>query len=32
VHPIAGEQAEKIVNDLLSVPPPIVAEAKPVYE
>ena len=32
VHPIAGEQAEKIVNDLLSVPPAIVAEAKPVYE
>jgi tripartite-type tricarboxylate transporter receptor subunit TctC len=32
VHPIAGEQAEKIVNDLLSVPPAIVAEAKPIYE
>ncbi len=32
MHPIAGEQAEKIVSDLLSVPAAIVAEAKPVYE
>ncbi len=32
VHPIAGEEAEKIVNELLSVPPAVVAKAKPIYE
>jgi tripartite-type tricarboxylate transporter receptor subunit TctC len=32
VHPMGGAQAEKIVNDLLSVPPAVIAAAKPVYE
>jgi tripartite-type tricarboxylate transporter receptor subunit TctC len=32
VHPIPGDQAEKIVNELIAVPPAIVAQAKPIYE
>jgi tripartite-type tricarboxylate transporter receptor subunit TctC len=32
VHPIAGQQAETIVNQLVATPAPIVAQAKPIYE
>jgi tripartite-type tricarboxylate transporter receptor subunit TctC len=32
VHPLSGEQADTIVDELLNVPPQIVAQAKPVYE
>jgi len=32
VHPLTGAEAEKIVNELMSVPPAIVAQAKPIYE
>jgi tripartite-type tricarboxylate transporter receptor subunit TctC len=32
VHPISGQQAESIVQDLMNVPPAIVAAAKPIYE
>lgn len=32
VNPVAGEDAEKIVNELISAPPKIVAEAKPIYQ
>jgi tripartite-type tricarboxylate transporter receptor subunit TctC len=32
VHPIGGEKAEAIVNELVSAPPAIVEEAKPIYE
>jgi tripartite-type tricarboxylate transporter receptor subunit TctC len=32
VHPISGEKAEAIVNELVSAPPAIVAQAKPIYE
>jgi tripartite-type tricarboxylate transporter receptor subunit TctC len=32
VLPVTGEAAETIVNDLISVPPKIVAEAKPIYQ
>jgi hypothetical protein len=32
VHPIGGEQAEAIVNELVSAPPAVVEEAKPIYE
>jgi tripartite-type tricarboxylate transporter receptor subunit TctC len=32
VHPLAGEEAEKIVNELVSAPPSVAAEAKPIYE
>ena len=32
VHPITGQQAEKIVSDLMNVPAPIVAQAKSIYE
>jgi hypothetical protein len=32
VHPLTGEEAEKIVNELVDVPPAIVALAKPLYE
>ncbi len=32
VHPISGQQAEAIVNELVSAPPDIVAKAKPIYE
>jgi tripartite-type tricarboxylate transporter receptor subunit TctC len=32
VHPLTGVEAEKIVNGLISVPPAIVAQAKPIYE
>jgi tripartite-type tricarboxylate transporter receptor subunit TctC len=32
VHPLSGEQAEAIVNELIDVPPQIIAKAKPVYE
>jgi hypothetical protein len=29
---LTGDQAEKIVNELVGVPPAIVALAKPLYE
>ena len=32
VHPLTGEQAETIVNELLNVPPEILADAKPIYD
>jgi tripartite-type tricarboxylate transporter receptor subunit TctC len=32
VHPLSGAEAEKIVNDLIAVPPAVVALAKPLYE
>jgi tripartite-type tricarboxylate transporter receptor subunit TctC len=32
VHPLTGAEAEKIVNELIAVPPTIVALAKPLYE
>jgi tripartite-type tricarboxylate transporter receptor subunit TctC len=32
VHPLTGEQAEKLVNGLVDVSPAIVALAKPIYE
>jgi len=32
VHPITGQQAEKIVGELLAVPANVVAQAKPIYE
>jgi tripartite-type tricarboxylate transporter receptor subunit TctC len=32
VHPLTGDEAEKIVNELVDVPPAIVALAKPLYE
>jgi tripartite-type tricarboxylate transporter receptor subunit TctC len=32
VHPLTGEEAEKIVNELVDAPPAIVALAKPLYE
>jgi tripartite-type tricarboxylate transporter receptor subunit TctC len=32
VHPLTGEEAEKIVNELVDVPPAIIAQAKPLYE
>jgi tripartite-type tricarboxylate transporter receptor subunit TctC len=32
VHPLTGQAAEKIVNELMSAPPKIVAQAKPIYE
>jgi tripartite-type tricarboxylate transporter receptor subunit TctC len=32
VHPLTGDQAAKIVNGLIAVPPAIVAQAKPIYE
>jgi tripartite-type tricarboxylate transporter receptor subunit TctC len=32
VHPLSGEEAEKIVNELVDAPPAIVALAKPLYE
>jgi tripartite-type tricarboxylate transporter receptor subunit TctC len=32
VHPLTGVEAEKIVNDLIAVPPAIVARAKTIYE
>ncbi len=32
VHPLTGDQAEKIVNELIGVPPDIVAQAKSIYE
>lgn len=32
VHPLTGDQAAKIVNELMSVPANIVAEAKPIYD
>jgi len=32
VHPLTGEEAEKIVNALIAAPPAIVAQAKPIYE
>jgi tripartite-type tricarboxylate transporter receptor subunit TctC len=32
VHPLTGAEAEKIVEELVAVPPAIVAMAKPLYE
>jgi tripartite-type tricarboxylate transporter receptor subunit TctC len=32
VHPLTGDQASKIVNELVNVSPAIVAHAKPLYE
>src|SRR6204780_272909 len=32
VPPLPGDQAKKPVSDLIAVPPPIVAKAKPIYE
>jgi tripartite-type tricarboxylate transporter receptor subunit TctC len=32
VHPIAGEAAGKIVNELIDVPSAIIEQAKPIYE
>ncbi|MGH6670394.1 MAG: Bug family tripartite tricarboxylate transporter substrate binding protein [Xanthobacteraceae bacterium] len=32
VHPITGQEAEKIVGELTSVPANIVAQAKPIYQ
>ena len=32
VHPITGQDAEKTVNELMTVPANIAAEAKPIYE
>jgi tripartite-type tricarboxylate transporter receptor subunit TctC len=32
VHPVTGQDAEKIVNELTSAPPNVIAEAKPIYE
>jgi hypothetical protein len=32
VHPITGEQAAKIVDELIGAPPNIIALAKPIYE
>jgi len=32
VHPLTGDQAQKIVSDQIAVPPAIVAKAKPIYE
>jgi tripartite-type tricarboxylate transporter receptor subunit TctC len=32
VHPLTGQEAEKIVGELVSAPPSVIAEAKPIYE
>jgi tripartite-type tricarboxylate transporter receptor subunit TctC len=32
VHPVTGQDAEKIVGELMSTPPNVVAEAKPIYQ
>jgi len=32
VHPLDGEHAQATVNELMNVPPAIVAQAKPIYE
>jgi tripartite-type tricarboxylate transporter receptor subunit TctC len=32
VHPLTGDQAAKIVQELTAVPPAIIAQAKPLYE
>jgi tripartite-type tricarboxylate transporter receptor subunit TctC len=32
VHPLTGDEAEKIVNELVDAPPAIIAQAKPLYE
>jgi hypothetical protein len=32
VHPLTGDEAEKIVSELIAVPPAIVAQAKSIYE
>ena len=32
VHPLTGEEAAKVVDELISAPPNIVALAKPIYE
>src|SRR5579862_201713 len=32
VHPLTGDQAQKIVSELVDAPPAIVALAKPIYE
>jgi tripartite-type tricarboxylate transporter receptor subunit TctC len=32
VHPIAGERAETIINELMNVPTAVIAQAKPIYD
>jgi tripartite-type tricarboxylate transporter receptor subunit TctC len=32
VHPLTGEQVQKTVDDLIAAPPPIIEQAKPIYE
>ncbi|HTV37871.1 MAG TPA: hypothetical protein VMF12_15675 [Xanthobacteraceae bacterium] len=32
VHPLTGQAAEKTINELMNVPPNVVAQAKPIYE
>jgi len=32
VHPLTGQQAEKTIEELMSVPPDIVKLAQPIYE
>jgi hypothetical protein len=32
VHPASGQQADAIANELLGIPPQIVAQAKPLYD
>jgi tripartite-type tricarboxylate transporter receptor subunit TctC len=32
VHPLTGDEAEKIVNELIGASPEIVAQAKPIYD
>jgi tripartite-type tricarboxylate transporter receptor subunit TctC len=32
MHPLTGQDAEKIINDLMNVPASVVAQAKPIYE
>jgi tripartite-type tricarboxylate transporter receptor subunit TctC len=32
VHPIGGERAEAIINELMNVPAAVIAQAKPIYD
>jgi hypothetical protein len=32
VHPLTGQEAEKTVGELMTVPASVAAEAKPIYE
>lgn len=32
VHPMTGQEAEKIVGELMSAPPAVIAQAKPIYQ